>query len=65
MKEIVRFILGLLAPFILIFGGGGLLGFGIEHDYDVLAWAGAIATLSGLLWGGWLLFLDGATTWWS
>ena len=65
MKTFVRFVVGLLAPFALIFGGAALLGFGVEHEYEVLAWSGGIATLCGLLWGCWLLLLDGSSVWWD
>ena len=54
MKESVRFIrfvVGLLAPFVLIFGGAGLIGIGFEYDYNVLVWAGGIVAICGLLWG--------------
>lgn len=63
MKRFIRFVLGLLAPFILVFGGAGLVGLGLEHDLRFLVWAGAIATACGLLWGCWLLLLDGESLW--
>lgn len=59
----MRFVVGLLAPFILIFGGGGLIGIGVEYEFEILAWVGAVSTVCGLLWGGWLLLLDGSSTW--
>lgn len=65
MKQLLRFIVGLLAPFILIFGGGGLIGVGIEYEFEIVAWAGLAASVCGLLWGCWLLFMDGAGAWWD
>lgn len=58
MKSLVRFLVGLLAPFILIFGGAALVGIGVEYDVNVLAWIGGIAVVCGLLWGLWIFFLD-------
>ena len=65
MKVLFRFILGLLAPFILVFGGGALVGLGVEYDSTTLVWMGGIAVVCGLLWGCWLLFLDESTSWWD
>lgn len=63
VKQLVRFVLGLLAPFILIFGGGGLVGIGIEYELPIIGWIGAVSGACGLLWGAWLLLLDGASIW--
>ncbi len=63
MKQIIRFVVGLLAPFILILGGGGLIGIGVEYEFEILAWVGAVSVVCGLLWGGWLLLLDGSSIW--
>lgn len=65
MKEIIRFLVGLAAPFILIFGGAGLVGIGVEYDIDILGYAGAIITVCGLLWGCWLWLLGSSMSWWD
>ena len=65
MKDIVRFLVLLAAPFILIFGGGGLVGLGLEHEIEFLAWVGAIAVVCGLLWGCWMFFVSSSSLWWD
>ena len=65
MKSFMRFLLGLFAPLILVFGGAGLAGLGAEYDFDALIWAGGIAIVSGLLWGCWILLLADSGTWWD
>ena len=65
VHEFVRFLVGLLAPFVFVFGGAGLVGIGLEYDINILVWAGGIATICGLLCGCWMFFLDGAASCWD
>lgn len=65
MKKIIRFIVGLAAPFILVFSGAGLIGYGIENEYETLAWIGLVVTVCGLIWGFWLYFLADSAIWWD
>ena len=46
-----RFVVSLLMPVVLIFGGGGLAVFGIEQDWSWLVWLGLIVVGAGILWG--------------
>ncbi|MEE4300079.1 MAG: hypothetical protein V2J24_11620 [Pseudomonadales bacterium] len=50
MKELARFLVVLLAPFVLIFGGAGVIALGVEREIEFLIWTGLIVLGSGLLW---------------
>lgn len=51
MKDILRFLLGLLAPFLLIGGGALLMGAGAEYEWNILIYAGGALILAGIVWG--------------
>lgn len=51
MHGFIRFLVVLLTPFILIVGGGALMGYGIENEHDVLAWTGIAMVGAGVIWG--------------
>ncbi len=59
MRDIVRFLVGIAAPFLLIFTGSGLIGLGMEYKIEFLLWAGGVTAACGLLWGCWLWLLTG------
>ena len=62
-RWLLRFLVILATPFILIFGGAGLFGLGLEYGWNVLVWAGGLAFLAGLVWCLWLVFLEGGSFW--
>lgn len=51
MKDILRFLISLAAPFILIGGGAMLMGTGAEYEWNVLIYAGGAMILAGVVWG--------------
>ena len=51
VKQVIRFIIGLLMPIILIASGGVTTGWGIENDWDYVAWAGVAFVVAGIIWG--------------
>ncbi len=59
MRGLVRFLVTLATPFILIFGGAGLFGLGVEHEINVLIWTGGLAFVAGVLWVLWVAFING------
>ena len=59
IKEIVAMLMGVFAPFILVFGGAGLVGAGVEWKINFLVWAGGIVILIGLVLGLFMYFSDG------
>lgn len=62
MKTLVRFLVGLAMPFVLVFGGAGLIGLGLDGQVDFLVWAGLIVFAVGLLWClGLYLWIDAGT----
>lgn len=58
-RSFVQFLVGLLAPFVLVFGGAGLTVWGWKADWSWLLWTGAITVGAGLLWGAVLLLFHG------
>ncbi len=50
VKEIVRFILGMLAPFIVIVTGGAMAGIGVVYDRQWLAIGGVVVIVVVLVW---------------
>lgn len=50
MKTLARFLVALLAPFVLIFGGAGLVGLGLDREVPFLIWTGLVVLGAGLLW---------------
>jgi hypothetical protein len=58
-KGFVAFLVALLMPFILIFGGGGLVTWGVTMGSLPVIIFGAVIVLAGLVWGAFLLLLDG------
>ena len=63
MRDLLRFIVGLLAPFILIFGGAGLVALGFEYQKTFLLWTGGVVALAGVLWGAFLLLFAHEGDW--
>ena len=51
MKDILRFLISLAAPFILIGGGAMLMGAGAEYEWNILIYAGGAMILAGVVWG--------------
>ena len=51
MKDILRFLISLAAPFILIGGGAMLMGAGAEYEWNILIYAGGAMILAGVGWG--------------
>lgn len=61
MKALLRVLLAIAAPFLFVFGGAGLIGFGIDHDVRFLVWTGGVLVLSGLVWGLFMWLFDTVT----
>ena len=59
IKGFLKSLMGILAPFILVFGGAGLVGLGIEWKFNFLVWTGGITILIGLILGFFMYFSDG------
>ena len=59
IKGFLKSLMGILAPFILVFGGAGLVGLGIEWKINFLVWTGGISILIGLILGFFMYFSDG------
>ncbi|HEY9129498.1 MAG TPA: hypothetical protein VIN02_06670 [Sulfurovum sp.] len=59
IKGFLKSLMGILAPFILVFGGAGLVGLGIEWKINFLVWTGGITILIGLILGFFIYFSDG------
>jgi hypothetical protein len=59
IKGFLKSLMGILAPFILVFGGAGLVGLGIEWKINFLVWTGGITILIGLILGFFMYFSDG------
>lgn len=55
MKDLARFLVGLLMPFVLIAGGGTLVGWAVSIEVTFLIWIGLAMIAAGVLWG-FLLF---------
>ena len=51
MKDILRFLISLAAPFILIGGGAMLMGAGAEYEWNILVYAGGAMIVAGIIWG--------------
>lgn len=51
MKDILRFLISLAAPFILIGGGAMLMGAGAEYEWNILVYAGGAMIVAGVIWG--------------
>ncbi|WP_342070826.1 hypothetical protein [Yoonia algicola] len=63
MKSAIRFIIGLLMPIILIGSGGAMFGWGLENDWDYIAWAGIGLIGAGIIWGLVVWLLVDLRTW--
>ena len=63
MKDIARFLVGLLMPLILIAGGAGLIGIGMTYEIVILVWVGLALIAAGLLWGMILYFVADSGGW--
>jgi hypothetical protein len=57
-RSFVRFVVALLAPFVLIFAGAGVAALGFKLGWMVLIAAGLIVAGIGLLWGLVMLFIS-------
>lgn len=65
MKSLARFLVALLAPFVFVFGGAGLIAVGLEHEIEFLLWTGLILLAAGLLWCLWLYLQAEAGSFWD
>ncbi len=51
-----RFLVGILAPFVLILLGAGVTALGLKLGWSILIWGGLLALAAGLIWGLILFF---------
>ena len=58
-KGFWAFLVALMMPFILIFAGGGIVTLGVTMGSLPVIIFGAVIVLAGLVWGAFLLLLDG------
>lgn len=66
MKALARFLVALLGPFVLVFGGAGLIGLGLDHEVPALTWTGLVVFGGGLLWCLFLwLWADSGWSFWD
>lgn len=61
-RGFVRFLVALIAPFILVLGGAGLASLGFTNGWTILGVAGLIITGVGLLWGILMLIVTDAVS---
>ena len=59
LNSFIRFLVYLFAPFGLIFGGGGMISFGIEYEWNWFAMTGGVLVLAGIVWGLVLFLMNG------
>lgn len=60
-RGFAKFLIGLLAPFVLILAGAGLAALGFTQAWWWLFWTGLIVAAAGVLWGAILLLVHGPT----
>lgn len=63
MKQVIRSVIGLVMPIILIASGGAMAGWGIENDWNYVAWAGIGLAVAGIIWGLVVWLLVDLKTW--
>jgi hypothetical protein len=51
IKQILQFLLFLLAPVILVAIGAALTAWGLSNDWQILTWTGLIVIAAGFAWG--------------
>ncbi len=56
LKEIARFLIGLLVPIIMIVIGGSVIGFAITSEHSTLLVVGLCILGAGVIWGAFLLY---------
>ena len=56
-RDFIRFIISLLAPFVLILLGAGLAALGLSQGWAFSLWAGLIIAGIGLIWGIFLFMI--------
>ncbi|MEE4298264.1 MAG: hypothetical protein V2J24_02380 [Pseudomonadales bacterium] len=58
--------MALLAPFVMLFGGAGLIGLGLDRDVSFLVWTGLVVFAGGVLWCLFLyLWADSGVSFWD
>ncbi|WP_172623834.1 hypothetical protein [Octadecabacter sp. SW4] len=50
-------------PIILIASGGAMFGWGLDNDWDYVAWAGVGLVVAGIIWGLVVWLLIDLNTW--
>ncbi|QEE35529.1 hypothetical protein FTO60_07305 [Octadecabacter sp. SW4] len=63
MNKVIRSLIGLLMPIILIASGGAMFGWGLDNDWDYVAWAGVGLVVAGIIWGLVVWLLIDLNTW--
>jgi len=58
-KEFTSFLIMVLAPFVLIFIGAGMVGLGFTQGWNALIIPGFVVAGVGLLWGLGVLLFNG------
>jgi hypothetical protein len=51
IKQVLQFLLFLLAPVILVAIGAALTAWGLSNDWQILTWTGLIVIAAGFAWG--------------
>ncbi len=65
VNGLLRFLMGLLAPIILIIAGAGVAAAGIDLAVSFLFWAGALLVVAGVIWGLFLYFVAESGSFWD
>lgn len=63
MNKVIRSVIGLIMPIILIASGGSLFGWGLDNEWNYVAWAGVGLVVAGIIWGLVVWLLVDLNTW--
>lgn len=62
-RGFIAFLVNLLAPFVLIALGAGMVGIGFSQGMNWLTISGGVVAGCGVLWGAFLLLFHGPLDW--
>lgn len=62
-RSFVRFLVTLIAPFVLIVVGAAMVGLGFSQGWSGLTVPGLVIAGAGVLWGGLVLLFNGPLDW--
>ncbi|MEM7362809.1 MAG: hypothetical protein AAF525_02190 [Pseudomonadota bacterium] len=59
MKQLLKFVVDLVLPFVLIGVGGTLLTLSFDHESGMLFWSGLVLIVLGAIWALWSYLSNG------